>query len=73
MIIKYTHTKDVAYSSNEKNGQNSFYKNFFVILHVNAPYPSASEFWRKKGGTRTHLVAMLTSKISNIFEKITDF
>ena len=35
--------KDVAYSNNENNGQNSFYKIFFVILHVNAPYPSASE------------------------------
>ena len=29
--------KDVAYSPDENNGQNSFYKNFLVILHVNAP------------------------------------
>ena len=29
--------KDVAYSPEENNGQNSFYKNFLVVLHVNAP------------------------------------
>ena len=35
--------KGVAFSSNKNNEQNLFYKNYFVILNVNAPYPSASE------------------------------
>ena len=54
--------KDVAYSANENNGQNSFY----TLIASN---PSASEYWRKKVGTRTCLVAMLTWK-SVIFSKI---
>ena len=29
--------KDVAYSPDENKGENSFYKNFIVILHVNVP------------------------------------
>ena len=62
-------TRKLIFCTLINNGQNSFYKNFFVILHVNAPYTSASECWRKKRGTRTRLDAMLTW-ISVIFTKI---
>ena len=49
--------KGIACSSNKINSQNSFYTIlFFSILHVNAPYLSASECRRKKGGAQTRLV-----------------
>ena len=60
--------KDVAYSANENNRQNSFYHFHFVILHVNVPYKSASECWKK------NVVPNLFSccnvwKVSNFIEK----
>ena len=69
MYIKFNvlYIKEVVCSSNENIGQNSFKKIFFLILHMNTLYPSASGFCRKKGVPElfSHYADL---KISNFLE-----